>query len=53
MVLGDFNSIREVGERIGGQPCPLATMEDFNNFINNYGLVEIRTMGDNMSWCKG
>lgn len=48
--LGNFNSIKEDGERIGGQPLPLAAVEDFNNCINNCGTVKIRTMGGNVSF---
>lgn len=45
MVLGDFNSIRGDVERTGGQPRPLAAMEDLNNYINNYGMVELNVTG--------
>lgn len=39
--MGDFNSIKEDGERIGGQPRPLAAMEEFNNCR----LVELKSFG--------
>lgn len=50
MIMGDLNYIKEDGECIGGQPQPLAVMEEFNSCINNCGTMEIRTISGNMSW---
>ncbi|KAG2674065.1 hypothetical protein I3760_13G119000 [Carya illinoinensis] len=53
LVVGDFNIIREHSERVGGQPRPLASMENFNNCIDHYGLLELQFMGNRLSWCNG
>lgn len=54
IVGGDSNNIREdPWIRIGGHPNPLATMEDFNQCINNCGLLELKAFGRNMSLCNG
>lgn len=49
MVEGDFNRIREDEKRIGEQTRPLAAMEDFNNYINTCGMVELRASCGYMS----
>lgn len=28
-------------------------MEEFNNCINNCGLIELNSMGGHLSWCNG
>ncbi|CAI9777355.1 unnamed protein product [Fraxinus pennsylvanica] len=48
VVVGDFNSIRNNSERHGGRPRPMGAMEDFNQFIDNCGLMEIRQMVGNL-----
>ncbi|XP_022854164.1 uncharacterized protein LOC111375558 [Olea europaea var. sylvestris] len=53
LLAGDFNIIREDGERIGGQPRPLSAMGEFNDCLDNCGLVEMRAHGRRMSWCNG
>lgn len=53
MVLGDFNCISGDVERTGGQLRPLAAMEDLNNYINNYGMVELNAIGGCISWSNG
>lgn len=52
-LIGDFDSIREDGERIGVQPHPLATMEDFNNCINKCEFLKPNSSRGNLSWCNG
>ncbi|KAG6650510.1 hypothetical protein CIPAW_06G048500 [Carya illinoinensis] len=42
LIVGDFNIIQEDGEQIGGQPRPLAAMEEFNNCLNNCGVVDLK-----------
>ncbi|KAF5481740.1 hypothetical protein F2P56_002370 [Juglans regia] len=53
LIAGDFNIIRNNSERKGGCPRPNAAMEDFNNWIHQGGLVEMRSKGKNYSWCNG
>ncbi|KAF5477362.1 hypothetical protein F2P56_004011 [Juglans regia] len=53
LVLGDFNVIRRDSERVGGNPRPLISMLEFNNYIDHCGLLETSSSGQNMSWCNG
>lgn len=48
IVVGDFNSIKKDGERLGGHPRPLSAMTEFNSCIHNYGLVEMNYSGCNV-----
>jgi hypothetical protein len=41
MIIGDFNTIRHDGKRIGGCPRLPRAMEDFFSFIQNGGLIEV------------
>ncbi|XP_040996134.1 uncharacterized protein LOC121242320 [Juglans microcarpa x Juglans regia] len=49
----DFNIIRNNSERMRGRPQPSMTMEDFNNWIHQGGLMEMATKGSAFSWCNG
>lgn len=51
--VGDFNIIRNDSERRGGRPRPLGAMEDFNNWIQQGGLIEMASKGSAFSWCNG
>jgi len=53
IVVGDFNIIREDSERRGGKPRPRMAMEDFNNWIENCGLMDMKSSGRRFSWCNG
>ncbi|KAF5464514.1 hypothetical protein F2P56_014587 [Juglans regia] len=53
ILLGDFNIIRHDGERRGGNPRLPCAMEDFSNFIDAGGLIEVPFTGNKLSWCNG
>ncbi|KAJ0081099.1 hypothetical protein Patl1_12280 [Pistacia atlantica] len=53
LVVGDFNVIREDSERVGGHPQPIRAMEEFNNCIDHYGLLDMQVTGRRLSWCNG
>lgn len=53
LIVGDFNIIREDREIIGGCPRAAQAMEDFNECIDACGMVEMRSIGNTMSWCNG
>ncbi|XP_042950106.1 uncharacterized protein LOC122282220 [Carya illinoinensis] len=50
---GDFNIIRNNSERRGGCSQPIYAMEDFNEWVHQCGLVEMKSKGCNFSWCNG
>ncbi|XP_042962753.1 uncharacterized protein LOC122297032 [Carya illinoinensis] len=53
LCLGDFNIIRMEEERRGGRPRLRIAMDDFNEFIDTCGLMEMKSVGSKFSWCNG
>ncbi|KAG2674099.1 hypothetical protein I3760_13G119800 [Carya illinoinensis] len=53
IVVGDFNIIKNDSERHGGRPRNSVASDDFNNYIDISGLLEIQFSGSSMSWCNG
>ncbi|XP_042946129.1 uncharacterized protein LOC122279511 [Carya illinoinensis] len=45
LCLGDFNIIRREEERRGGRPRLRIVMDDFNEFIDTCGLLEMKLVG--------
>lgn len=52
-MLRDFNYIQNDVERIGGTPRLSITMQKFNQFIDNYGFLELSNYRGSMSWTNG
>lgn len=52
-MVGDFNCIRNDGERVGGRLRPRITMEEINQCIDTCGVVELKTIGGNMTLTNG
>lgn len=48
-MIGDFNAIRMDSKRIGGHPQPLISMSEFNDCLDNCGLIDLHTNGRIMS----
>ncbi|KAG2712257.1 hypothetical protein I3760_04G116000 [Carya illinoinensis] len=46
LCLGDFNTIRGEEEHCGGRPRLRAAIDEFNEFIDNYGFIEMKTVGN-------
>ncbi|XP_042972834.1 uncharacterized protein LOC122304641 [Carya illinoinensis] len=53
LVTRDFNIIANDGERRGGRPGSVVAMEEFNSWIHNCGLMELKYLGKSYSWCNG
>ena len=53
-VLGDFNSIRHREERFSSSQTRDATlgMSDFNSWISDMELEEVRSVGRRFTWCR-
>ncbi|KAF5469226.1 hypothetical protein F2P56_013315 [Juglans regia] len=51
--MGDFNIIRSDEERVGGRARPPLAIEDFNDCINNCGLMDLPLVDRQLSWCNG
>ncbi|XP_042941234.1 uncharacterized protein LOC122275951 [Carya illinoinensis] len=53
LCLGDFNIIREEEEHRGGRPRLRVDIDEFNDFIDNGGFVDMKAVGSKFSWCNG
>ncbi|XP_028807543.1 uncharacterized protein LOC114762247 [Neltuma alba] len=49
-LLGDFNDIRDQGEKKGGAPILLRRCELFNERINRCSLMDVGTWGNRFTW---
>lgn len=47
---GDFNAVLNQNEKIGGISPPLRTIEDFTNFVDNNGLMDIPPSQGMYTW---
>lgn len=52
-MLGDLNCIRHDGKRIGGILRTIITIQVFKQYIDKFGLMELKTIGGSMSWTNG
>ena len=52
MLLGDFNEVRSTQERRGYSVLS-RSMEEFGEWINDIGLVELPLMGRKYTWRRG
>ncbi|XP_019233129.1 PREDICTED: uncharacterized protein LOC109213752 [Nicotiana attenuata] len=50
LIMGDFNSILSIEDRVQGNPVQEVEVKDFKIFIIDAGLDEIRTMGRKYTW---
>nr|KYP66721.1 Transposon TX1 uncharacterized [Cajanus cajan] len=53
-LMGDFNSVRKVTERVGVNGGNVGAVEigDFNNFISDLGIVEVPLIGRSFTWYR-
>lgn len=45
LILGDFNSVLQVEDKIGGNPVTWSEVEDFQYCIDTCGLIELPQQG--------
>ena len=50
MVIGDFNTVRSLYEKIGGNRANMAWLDRFNSCLQNSGLVDLNTKGAHLTW---
>ncbi|KAF5189230.1 hypothetical protein FRX31_021182 [Thalictrum thalictroides] len=50
ILLGDFNTCREAGDKIGGSKLHPRDVKDLNDFMNDTELDELKAIGDFYSW---
>ncbi|XP_043696901.1 uncharacterized protein LOC122647612 [Telopea speciosissima] len=49
-VLGDFNVVRYQHEKIGGDSIRQEAVDEFNSFIDDSGLVDLKWKGEFLTW---
>lgn len=52
LILGDFNTIQSVNDRINGAPIQQPKTQDFQDFIDDIGLGQICIKRCQFSWCN-
>ncbi|XP_070056687.1 uncharacterized protein [Nicotiana tomentosiformis] len=53
LIMGDYNAIRSEEDRLIGNLVQELEVRDFNSFIDDTALVEMRTNGRNFTWTNG
>lgn len=53
MILGDFNVVKAVDERIGGRTPSNYDMQDFANCCDTIGVVDCPSSGEFFTWTNG
>ena len=53
LIVGDFNEITNVGEKLGGGVKPQTQMDKFVQVINDCALQEIQYSGPHFTWSNG
>lgn len=53
LVIGDFNEIRQMGERESYSEPRWGGLEEFNHCVNEANLLEIPYIGDDTTFCNG
>lgn len=48
--MGDFNSIRAMDDRIGRNPIQQSEVTDFNSFMVDHNMTELKTVGRRYTW---
>lgn len=51
--MGDFNDISKPSEKFGGRPPNQGKINNFNNFLNTCGLLDLGFMGTRFTWTNG
>lgn len=52
-LLGDFNNIVDLSEKLGGCQSTTVFMNKFINFLNNGNLISLMASGVPYTWCNG
>ncbi|XP_059284882.1 uncharacterized protein LOC132038189 [Lycium ferocissimum] len=52
LILGDFNALLSVDDRLHGNPVHITETEDFQECVNDLGLGQVTRRGCQYSWCN-
>ncbi|XP_016457630.1 uncharacterized protein LOC107781446 [Nicotiana tabacum] len=50
IAMGDYNAIQSWEDRYNGNPVMEAEIRDFNDFLENTGMIELRYIGREFTW---
>lgn len=50
LVGGDFNIVREAGERLGGNGIDFSAVNEFNDRVSQSGIMEFDIVGSKYTW---
>ncbi|KAH0773570.1 hypothetical protein KY290_010707 [Solanum tuberosum] len=50
LIMGDFNALLKMEDRLGGNPISLVEVADFQNCVERCGLLEMIQKGSRYSW---
>ncbi|OIT34460.1 hypothetical protein A4A49_66105, partial [Nicotiana attenuata] len=50
LILGDFNSVLKMEDRMGGNPVAWSEVVDFQNCVDTCGLIELLQQGQKYTW---
>ncbi|XP_059650786.1 uncharacterized protein LOC132296619 [Cornus florida] len=50
--MGDLNTIREHGEKIGGNQVPQRILDEFNNTMHGIGITDLPMINGKLTWCN-
>ncbi|XP_070009487.1 uncharacterized protein [Nicotiana sylvestris] len=50
IAMGDYNAIQSWEDRYNGNPVMEAEIRDFNDFLENTGMIELRYVGREFTW---
>lgn len=52
MIIGDFNSILSLQEKLGDIQRTTKYITQFMNFLNDAGLISLLCSGNSFTWCN-
>ena len=53
MIMGDFNAILSVHDKVGGQPVSNYELQDLEQLVQGCGLVDLESIGCRLTWTNG
>jgi hypothetical protein len=52
LCIGDLNNVLDQSKKLGGRPVASSSNYLFKNFIDSFGMVDLRFFGNPYTWCN-